>query len=108
MMFAGARMCERLPLRNRLRSLTRTLKQELQVYRLVLADKRTPRLARWLLAGAIAYLLAPVDLIPDFLPGIGHLDDALVVPGLVYLALRMVPPQVVAEAREKVKGGPTA
>jgi uncharacterized membrane protein YkvA (DUF1232 family) len=93
-------------MRKRLRSLARSLKQEVRVYRLVLADRRTPRAARWLLRLAIGYLLSPIDLIPDFIPVIGHLDDAVIVPGLVYLALRIIPPEVVAEAREKAKGGP--
>ena len=88
----------------RLREIAHSIKQELQVYRLVLADRRTPRVARWLLGLAIAYLASPVDLIPDFVPVLGYLDDVLVVPGLVYLALRMIPREVVAEARERVKG----
>ena len=88
----------------RLREIAHSIKQELEVYRLVLADRRTPRVARWLLALAIAYLASPVDLIPDFVPVLGYLDDVLVVPGLVYLALRMIPAEVVAEARERVKG----
>ena len=93
-------------MRKRLGSLARTLKREVRVYRLVLADRRTPRAARWLLRLAIGYLLSPIDLIPDFLPLIGHLDDAVIVPGLVYLALRIVPAEVVAEARERVKDDP--
>jgi uncharacterized membrane protein YkvA (DUF1232 family) len=92
MMFAGALM------RERLRSLAASLKQEVQVYRLVLADRRTPWGARWLLRLAIGYLLSPIDLFP------GHLDDAVIVPGLVYLALRRIPREVVAEAREKLNG----
>ncbi len=94
-------------MRRRLRELGRSLKQELQVYRLVLSDRRTPRPARWLLAAAVAYVVLPIDLIPDFLPGLGHLDDLIIVPGLVYLALRMIPPQVVAEARDKVQSTPS-
>ena len=92
-------------MRRRLRDLAHSLKQELQVYRLVLADRRTPRVARWLLGLAIAYLASPVDIIPDFVPVLGYLDDAVIVPGLVYLALRLIPPEVVAEAREQVQGG---
>jgi uncharacterized membrane protein YkvA (DUF1232 family) len=46
----------------------------------------------------------PFDLIPDFLPLIGHLDDALVVPGLILLALRFVPPEVYAEHRRRLFG----
>ncbi len=86
----------------RLKSLARSLKREAQVYRLVLKDGRTPRPARWLLALALGYLLLPFDLIPDFLPGLGHLDDAIIIPGLVLLALKMVPAQVVADCRAQV------
>ena len=93
-------------MRESLQALARTLKREVQVYRLVLADRRTPPAARWLLRLAIGYLLSPIDLIPDFLPLIGHLDDAVIVPGLVYLALRRIPREVVAEARKQVQGTP--
>ena len=93
-------------MRRRLRELAHGVKDELQVYRLVMADRRTPRLARLLLGLAIAYLLSPVDIIPDFIPVLGYLDDVLLVPGLVYLALRLIPPEVVAAARERVKGTP--
>ena len=59
-------------------------------------------LAKVLLGVAIGYLLLPFDLIPDFIPVIGHLDDLVIVPGLVYLALKMIPDEVVAECRRKV------
>lgn len=59
-------------------------------------------LAKVLLGTAIGYLLLPFDLIPDFIPVIGQLDDLLIVPGLIYLALKMIPDEVVAECRRKV------
>jgi uncharacterized membrane protein YkvA (DUF1232 family) len=59
-------------------------------------------LAKVLLGMAIGYLLLPIDLIPDFIPVIGHLDDLVIVPGLIYLALKMIPDEVVAECRRKV------
>ena len=59
-------------------------------------------LAKVLLGTAIGYLLLPFDLIPDFIPVIGQLDDLLIVPGLIYLALRMIPDEVMAECRRKV------
>jgi uncharacterized membrane protein YkvA (DUF1232 family) len=76
-------------------------KRELAVYRRVLADSRTPIVAKMFLGLAVGYLLMPFDLIPDFIPVIGHLDDAVIVPGL-YLALRFVPRELIAEHRAAV------
>ncbi len=64
---------------NRLTSKRRNLKHGIQVYQLVLRDPRTPRLAKILLGLAVGYVLLPFDLIPDFIPVIGHLDDLITV-----------------------------
>ncbi|MBU2008974.1 MAG: DUF1232 domain-containing protein [Chloroflexi bacterium] len=84
---------------DRLKATGRALKRELRVYQLVLKDRRTPRLAKVLLGLAVGYALSPVDLIPDFLPGLGYLDDLVIVPALVILALKMVPRQVLEDCR---------
>ena len=89
----------------RLRSVGKTLKSELKVYRLVLEDRRTPILAKIMLALAVGYLLLPFDLIPDFIPIFGHLDDAVIVPALVVVAVRMIPQEVLNEARLKANAG---
>jgi uncharacterized membrane protein YkvA (DUF1232 family) len=86
-------------LKKRLANLVRLFRDEVGVYRSVMADPRCPRLARWLLAGTIAYALSPVDLIPDFIPVIGYLDDLLIIPILLWLALRLIPAGLVAEHR---------
>lgn len=88
----------------RLKRVADEIKRELAVYRLIMADSRTPRAAKILLGLALGYLLMPFDLIPDFIPVIGQLDDVLIVPGLVLLALRMIPKEVVVESRAKVDG----
>ncbi|MBI3756752.1 MAG: DUF1232 domain-containing protein [Deltaproteobacteria bacterium] len=85
-----------------LRRIARSLKHELSVYRLVLKDPRTPRLPKILLGLAVGYALLPFDLIPDFIPVIGHLDDLIIVPGLVILALKLIPPEIVADCRRAV------
>ncbi len=87
---------------SKLKTLVEKFKQELKVYRLVLKDPRTPALAKWLLAAAIGYLAMPFDIIPDFIPIIGHLDDVVIVPVLVFLALKMIPKEVVADCRQKI------
>jgi uncharacterized membrane protein YkvA (DUF1232 family) len=72
------------------------------VYRRVLRDERTPPRAKLFLSLAIAYVCMPFDLIPDFIPVIGHLDDAIIVPALVIMALRSVPADVISEHRRLV------
>lgn len=86
-----------------MKSISRAVKREIDVWRLVLRDSRTPLPAKLLLGAAVGYLLLPFDLIPDFIPVIGQLDDILIVPGLVLLARRMIPAEVVQECRERVQ-----
>jgi uncharacterized membrane protein YkvA (DUF1232 family) len=77
-----------------LKSLAHQLKARIRFYRQVQQDPRTPTAARILLGLALAYALSPVDVIPDFIPVIGYLDDVLVVGVLVMLATRLVPREV--------------
>ena len=88
---------------DRLKTVGRNLKRELEVYRLVLKHERTPRLARILLGMAIGYVLLPFDLIPDFIPILGHLDDVIIVPLLVIAALRLSDPSVVEDCRARIE-----
>ncbi|PKO54664.1 MAG: hypothetical protein CVU26_01170 [Betaproteobacteria bacterium HGW-Betaproteobacteria-2] len=60
-------------------------------------------MAKLLLWLAVAYLLLPFDLIPDFIPLIGQLDDLIVVPGLIYLALKLIPETLIEECRAQIK-----
>lgn len=70
-------------------------------------DRRVPWSSRVLAALALAYLASPIDLIPDVIPVLGQLDDAVVTPGLLTLALRRIPPDVVAEARQTARSWQT-
>jgi len=88
----------------RLKSVGRDLRRKLLYYRAVAAHERTPRLSKILLGLAIGYALLPFDLIPDFLPVVGHLDDAVIVPSLVYLAIKRVPKDVLDECRKVSHG----
>ena len=82
------------------------MRREADVYRGIMTDPRTPRRARWLLGAAVAYLVSPVDIIPDFIPVVGHLDDLVIVSLLVWLALRSIPAEIVESHRRRVfRGG---
>ncbi len=80
----------------------RRVRNELAYYRLLYKNPRTPLLSRMLLWLAVAYTLLPFDLIPDFIPVVGHLDDLVIVPALVVMALRLVPAEVREECRARV------
>ena len=88
---------------NRLLQITREFKKQLSVYNAAIRHPRTPRLPRWLLIVAIAYLASPIDLIPDFIPVLGHLDDLIIIPALVALAVRLIPQDVLAECSKFVE-----
>lgn len=62
---------------------------------------RTPWYAKALGAFVVAYALSPIDLIPDFIPVLGYLDDVILLPALIWVAVRMIPADVLAESREK-------
>ena len=77
------------------------LKRELAFYRAVLGDPRTPAVSRWCLRAAVAYLLSPIDLIPDFVPVLGQLDDVIIVSLLLAIARYFVPPEVMRDHRRR-------
>jgi uncharacterized membrane protein YkvA (DUF1232 family) len=78
---------------------------KLEVYALYLAyrDPRVPLHARVFAACVAAYAFSPIDLIPDFIPVLGYLDDLILVPLGVALALKMIPAPVMAECRMKAQ-----
>lgn len=78
------------------------IKREIRVCQLVLQDERVPRSAKWLLGLAIGYALSPIDLIPDFIPVLGYLDDVIIVPALLAIAFKLVPPEVIVECRNRI------
>ncbi len=76
-----------------------------EVYALYLAynDPRVPWYARILAVFVVGYALSPIDLIPDFIPIIGYLDDLILVPLGIVLVLKMIPQEVMDECREKAR-----
>ena len=79
------------------------LKRELHALWLAYSHPRTPWVARLLIVCIIAYALSPIDLIPDPIPIIGHLDDLILLPLGLALAIRMIPDSVMADCRERAR-----
>ena len=84
---------------DRLRQWARALKRDVVALWIAARDRRTPISARLVASAVAAYALSPIDLIPDFIPVLGYLDDLLVVPLGIMLAVRLIPAQLMAEFR---------
>ncbi len=88
---------------SRLKVRARALKAEVYAVYLAARDPRTPWYAKGLLLLVVAYSLSPIDLIPDFVPVLGYLDDLIIVPAGISLALKMIPSAVMEDARQKAR-----
>jgi uncharacterized membrane protein YkvA (DUF1232 family) len=84
---------------DRLKSRARELKREAYTVYLAARDPRTPWYVRALIFFVVAHTFSPIDLIPDFIPVLGYLDDLIITPGGLWLAVRLIPPEVMANAR---------
>jgi uncharacterized membrane protein YkvA (DUF1232 family) len=62
-------------------------------------------LGKVFLGMAVGYFFLPFDIVPDFIPLFGHLDDAVIIPALIFMALRLIPPSIIKEYREEVIHG---
>jgi uncharacterized membrane protein YkvA (DUF1232 family) len=92
---------------DRWRELARALKRELGALLLAWRDSRTPWYARLAALGVVAYALSPLDLIPDPIPVLGYLDDLILLPLGIWLALRLIPTEVMTDARRRIASGET-
>ncbi|WP_420565198.1 YkvA family protein [Thalassobaculum sp.] len=84
---------------DRLKLWVRSVKRDAVALYLAARDPRTPWYAKALAAVVVAYALSPIDLIPDFIPVLGYLDDIVIVPLGLWLVLRMIPAEVMEECR---------
>ncbi len=91
-----------MSLLQKLKAQAKQLKSESQVLILAYMDKRTPISAKILIGITVAYLLSPVDLIPDFIPVLGLLDDLIIVPALIAWSIKLIPATVLDDARKKL------
>ncbi len=87
------------PMFSRLKEWARLIKRDVRAIYLAARDPRVPWYAKVVAIGVAAYALSPIDLIPDFIPVIGYLDDLIIVPLGILLVIKMVPPHIMAEHR---------
>jgi uncharacterized membrane protein YkvA (DUF1232 family) len=87
----------------RLESWARRLKVEVYALYLAYKDQRVPWYARVFAVVVVGYAFSPIDLIPDVVPVLGHLDDLILIPLGVALAIKMIPPHVLAECRQEAR-----
>ncbi|WP_214629231.1 YkvA family protein [Paenibacillus agaridevorans] len=87
----------------KLRSFARKLKNNLFVLYLSYKDPRTPLFAKIVAICVVAYAFSPIDLIPDFIPVLGYLDDLILVPLGIALALKLVPSQIIEDSRVRAQ-----
>jgi uncharacterized membrane protein YkvA (DUF1232 family) len=91
------------PIETSWRQWARRLKTETYALYLACKDPRVPWYARLFAACVVGYAFSPIDLIPDFIPILGYLDDLILVPLGLALALRMIPPGVLADCRAQAQ-----
>jgi uncharacterized membrane protein YkvA (DUF1232 family) len=87
---------------DQLKTRARALKTEAYAIYIAARDPRTPWYVKALIFFVVAHTFSPIDLIPDFIPILGYLDDLIITPGGIWLAVRLIPPEVLEEARTTV------
>ena len=92
-----------MPLIENWKQKARALKTDTYALYLAYKDPRVPWFARAIIALVVAYALSPIDLIPDFIPVLGYLDDLIIIPLGIALAVRMIPPEVMEECQEQAR-----
>ena len=92
-----------MPLLSDLKQRARHLKSETLALWLAARHPGTPWYAKLLVAGIVAYALSPIDLIPDFVPVLGYLDDLILIPLGIVLAIRMIPAPILEECRARAQ-----
>lgn len=87
-----------------LKERAKKLKTDIPAIFLALKDKETPVAAKLVAAVTVAYALSPIDLIPDFIPVLGYLDDVILLPALVALTVRLIPKETMEKNRKLAEG----
>lgn len=90
-------------LKETLYQLVKRAKEQIQVLYEVGKNHDTPLLAKIIVIAALAYALSPIDIIPDFIPVLGYLDDLIILPILIFIAYKLIPKSIWNEAQQKAR-----
>jgi len=82
-----------------LKERAKKLKSDIPAVMRAMKKKETPLIAKIMAGLTVAYALSPIDLIPDFIPVLGYLDDIILLPAFIALTIRLIPPAILAECR---------
>lgn len=88
---------------NQLKNNVKKIKKELKVLYIAYKKPEVPWYAKVLAAIVVGYALSPIDLIPDFIPVLGYLDDLLLIPLGIYFALKLIPKEILVQCREEAE-----
>lgn len=80
------------------------LKKDIPAIFLALKDRETPVIAKIFAGITVAYALSPIDLVPDFIPVLGYLDDVIILPALVALTVKLIPDDIIERTRRQAEG----
>lgn len=89
---------------NKLKDRAKKLKTDIPAVFLALKEKRTPWYAKIIAAVVVVYALSPIDLIPDFIPVLGYLDDVIILPALIAWCIKSIPSEVFDDCRVRAEG----
>ncbi|MCK5672409.1 MAG: DUF1232 domain-containing protein [Spirochaetales bacterium] len=87
----------------KLKQKAKNLKKEIFVLYYAYQDPKLPLLPKLFIISTVAYALSPIDLIPDFIPVIGYLDDLIILPLMISLSIKLIPVEIMEASREKVE-----
>lgn len=87
----------------KLKSRAKELKKEILALYLAYRDPRLPLMPKLVIICTVAYALSPIDLIPDFIPVLGYLDDLIILPLLISLSIKLIPIEIIEESRGKAE-----
>ena len=89
--------------KDRILEKAKKLRDETAAIALAFSDGRTPLIAKIFIGVTVSYAVSPIDLIPDFIPVLGYLDDVILLPILISISIRLIPPAVLNDCRSRVK-----